>query len=71
MFFVRCDCGNVFTVKADAPTLRTDYGVLCPGCQKATRLSAWSSLEPTTPIREGVTVSFVPDSAKLTVTFDP
>lgn len=71
MFFVRCDCGSVFTVKADAPALRGEYGVRCPGCQKPTHLSAWTSLDPQIPIRGGVTVSFVPDRAKLTVTFDP
>ncbi len=71
MFFVRCDCGSVFTVKTDASALRDGYGVRCPSCQKATHLSAWSSLDPQTPIRDGVTVSFVPDNAKLTVTFDP
>lgn len=71
MFFVRCDCGSVFTVKADAPALRGEHGVRCPGCQKPTHLSAWTSLDPEIPIRDGVAVSFVPDNAKLTVTFDP
>lgn len=71
MFFVRCDCGSVFTVKDDAPALRNEYGVRCPSCQKAARLFAWSSLVSEDPVRDGVTVSFVPDNAKLTVTFDP
>lgn len=71
MFFVRCDCGSVFTVKTDAPALRNEYGVRCPCCQKPTRLSAQSCLEPQVPIRNGVAVSFVPDNAKLTISFDP
>lgn len=69
MFLVKCSCKCFFTIK---PESLTKDPIHCPNCKKAIELIDVSNPLETIPIMQqsGISVSVVPDNAKVTVTYD-
>ena len=69
MFLIKCDCGCIFTVKKEA---LSQYKLRCQNCKKEIRFYDISNvLESSKELfDDGLTISAIPDDAKITVTFD-
>ncbi len=68
MFLIKCKCGSMFTLNKN---WNTDRALHCPNCKASIGvnaildLQAWSNATPDTE-----SACCIPDSAKITVTFD-
>lgn len=75
MFLIKCKCGCFFTIKAERlkEARVPDQPILpCPNCGVDIPLGQHSSIEKFSKLNDGTqSVSYIPDNAKITVTFDP
>lgn len=68
MFLVKCKCGGIFTVMQEK--LGHHYPN-CPNCGVAIPLTRYTSVARDDGIFDFVqSVKYIPDDAKITVTFD-
>lgn len=69
MYLVKCKCGCFFTVKEDA--LLGNRNLICQNCKAQIPLLSTSELIDKKEIEKtALSVSYIPDNAKITVTFE-
>lgn len=69
MYLVKCKCGCFFTVKEDA--LLENRNLICQNCKAQIPLLSTSELIDKKEIEKtALSVSYIPDNAKITVTFE-
>lgn len=69
MFLVKCKCKCTFTLLSESAL--NDLRLYCPNCKRKINLHAYTSVAEHQDLPEQVeSVSFIPDNAKITVTFD-
>lgn len=69
MYLIKCKCGCSFTVKEDA--LSENRNLICQNCKAQIPLLSISELMDKKEIEKAaLSVSYIPDNAKITVTFD-
>ena len=68
MYLVKCKCGCLFTLKEISGSKRK-----CPNCNEVFPLLSYFEIDDLQkmPSSAGFTVQLIPDSAKLSVTFEP
>ena len=76
MFLIKCKCGCFFTIKAESlKTLERQSGehkLCCPNCAAEIPLGAGTEIGDAKNLAEATqSVSYIPDHAKITVTFEP
>lgn len=68
MFLIKCQCGSIFTIQEKN---LADRYLLCPNCKKKIDLNSYTSLAESQGLLEQVEkITYLPDNAKITVTFD-
>ncbi len=68
MFLVKCKCGCLFILKEND---LKDFLLPCPNCKSKIALNTYTSLAESQQLSEQVeSVNYIPDNAKITVTFD-
>lgn len=69
MLLVKCKCGCLFSIKE---TSLSPYNLQCQNCKE--KIHLWDNSNVLESAKEfleaGITVSAIPDDAKITVTFD-
>lgn len=69
MFLLKCKCGCIFTLKNDLERRR--YNTKCPDCSKAIRFNSSTSIADSLELDNEIeSIRYIPDDAKITVTFD-
>ena len=68
MFLVKCKCGCFFTLKKD--DLKNPCPV-CPNCRTKIPIDAYVSVAEDQGLSKVTSsISYIPDDAKITITFD-
>ena len=68
MFLIKCKCGCVFTITADA---LDGSRLSCQNCKRKIDSDAFMSPEKRPDLlKQFDSVSYIPENAKITVTFD-
>lgn len=69
MFLVKCKCGCFFTVKKES---LSRYNLQCQNCKEKIHLFDSSSVLDSSKDLEAsaITVNYIPDDSKITVTFN-
>lgn len=66
MLLVKCKCGCFFTINTEA---LDDRPIQCQNCKERIQLTEKSEVSKF-GTKSGITISAIPDNAKITVTFD-
>ena len=68
MFLIKCKCGSIFTIHKDN---LDDRNLLCPNCKKKIELNSYTSVAESQGLPNQVeSITYLPNNAKITVTFD-
>lgn len=70
MFLVKCQCGSIFTLP-DTVSQNRSFKIACPSCNKTGPMLSTLYLDELQKLElAGLTLQLIPNSAKITVTFD-
>ena len=68
MLLFKCNCGSSYTVREDS--IKTGKWIHCPQCDQSTYVTGNAFELMNASIEKGTDVQRIPDTAKITVTFN-